>query len=111
MKKIYLKQIHCKGNYVHECDMIGCHEAVCDHCGHRVLHELCGKKEIQIMKEKLREPEIGEQFAEICWDCADKLNKLGIPTMRWKNVQIVTEYVNGKKKESLVNKENLLEQY
>ena len=111
MKRIYLKEIHCKGNYVHECDMVGCHEIICDHCGHRILHELCDKRGLQVMKERLREPEIGEQFAKVCWDCADELNKLGIPTQRWRNMAIVTQYINGEKKESLVDKDNIMEQY
>lgn len=111
MKKVYLKQVHCKGNYVHECDMIGCHEIICGHCEHRVLHELCDKKGLQAMKEKLREPEIGEQFATVCWNCADKLNGLGIPTQRWKSIQIVTKYVNGERKEFLVDKDSIMRQY
>ena len=75
-----MEEIHCKGNYVQECDMKDCHETICDWCSHRVLHELCNDAGVEVMRDKLIKPKPGTQFAQVCWDCADELNKLGILT-------------------------------
>jgi len=94
-----MNEIHCKGNYVRECDMKDCHETICDWCEHRVLHELCNDKGIEVMNEKLRKPVIGEQFARVCWDCADILNKAGIPTSHRKTGDDITYPENRDKME------------
>lgn len=93
-----LDEIHCKGIYVQECDMKECEEVICDSCGVRVLHELCDDEGIKVMRDKLRKPEIGEQFARVCQECEIKLNKLGVPTDRPYRTSLITVIKNGEVK-------------
>ena len=79
MKNQKLECCVIKGQYPHKCDMLDCNNIVCDMCGARILHECANEEQIKWLQSVLRKLRIGEQFAEVCYDCAKKVVIEGIP--------------------------------
>lgn len=85
-----------KGQYPHKCHMVDCEEIVCDICGARVLHECINDEQIKWLQSTTEKLRIGEQFLEVCYDCAIRVVKQGIPVTMSRRTSRVFVDTNGR---------------